>query len=116
MSPALIVATIVVAGWNLTLTVTAFLTGVGPFHSKNAPSRPMQRTWKQIRADVGKPTLDARTNAWKRESGNKAVEYIESRVRETSKEVTTAAPYAEASVTVSGEGGREARRCSICMN
>lgn len=116
MSPALIVATILVAGWNLTLTVTAFSVGIGPFDSGAANARSMHKTWKQVRADVGKPTLDARTNAWKRESGSSAVEYIQSRVRETSKEIVRATPYAEASVTVAGETGPEARRCSVCMN
>jgi hypothetical protein len=116
MSAALIVATILVFGWNLTLIVTAFVTGTGPFQSEEPGVRTMSRSLKRVQAEIGKPELDARTEAWKRKMGIGTTESVESRVAETQQEVTVQAPYAEGSVTVAGEDGNEVRRCSVCMN
>ena len=116
MSAPLVVATILVAGWNLTLTLTAFFTGTGPFRTEEQPRREMAQTRMHVQAEVGAPDLDARTDAWKRDTGVDTAEYVRSRVAETPQEVTVAVPYAEASVVVAGEDGEEARRCSVCMN
>ncbi len=116
MSAPLIVATILVFGWNLTLIVAALLTGTGPFQSKEKTARTMSSSQRRVQAEIGKPELDARTNAWKREGGIGIAESVQSRITETQQEVTVQAPYAEASVTVAGEDGREIRRCSVCMN
>lgn len=113
MSASLIVATILVFGWNLTLIVTALLTGTGPFQSERQNSRQMSRSVKAIRAEVGKPELDARTEAWKREMG---IGTVQSPMIDTQREVTVQAPYAEASVTVTSEKSDETRRCSLCLN
>lgn len=115
MSAALIVASILVLGWNLTLITIALVTGTGPFQNRE-PNRTMSRARKHVRAEIGKPELDARTTAWKREMGVGTTESIQSRLMETQQEVTVPASYAEASVTVGGEDGDEVRRCSVCMN
>jgi hypothetical protein len=116
MSASLIVATILVAGWNLTLVLTAFFTGTGPFRSEERTVRPMSRSLSHVRAEIGEPELDARPDAWKREGDVGTAEYAPSRITDTSQEVTVPVPYAEASVTVVGTDGPEARYCSICMN
>jgi len=116
MSASLIVATILVLGWNLALIVTALLTGTGPFQSREQAAQKMSRVRTPVRAEIGKPELDARTNAWKREAGIGVTDSVQSRMTETQQEVTVQAPYAEASVTVTGDDGSEARRCSVCMN
>ncbi len=113
MSASLIVATLLVFGWNLTLIVTALLTGTGPFQSKRQNSREMSRSVKAVRAEVGRPELDARTEAWKRKMG---ITTAQSPTIDTQQEVTAQAPYAEASVSVAGEEGDENRRCSVCLN
>jgi hypothetical protein len=116
MSAPLVVATILVAGWNLTLTLTAYLTETGPFRPDASAERSMTRSRMHVRAEVGTPDLDARTNAWKRGGSVSTAEHVESRVTDTSREVTVPTPYAEASVIVVGEDGDEARRCSLCLN
>lgn len=120
MSVSFIVATILVAGWNLTLTAAALLSGTGLFSTARRVSavrvREMSRSLRSVRAEVGTPDLDARTDAWKRDHGMGTAESVQSRVAEVSREVTMEVPYAEASVTVAGDGGPEARRCSVCMN
>jgi hypothetical protein len=116
MPASLIVASILVLGWNLTLIVAALVTGTGPFQSQGQMIQEMSRSQKPVRAEIGKPELDARTNSWKRETGIGLTASVQSRLIETEQEVTVQAPYAEASVTVSGDDGREARRCSVCMN
>jgi cell division protein FtsL len=115
MSTSLIIATILVAGWNLTLTVAALLTGTGVFQTERH-TREMSQSLRSVRAEVGTPDLDARTEAWKRDRGMATAESVQSRVAETPREVTMSAPYAEASVTVTGDEGREERWCSLCMN
>jgi hypothetical protein len=114
MSASLIVATILVAGCNLTLTVVALMTGTGLFQSRR--THEMSQSRRSVRAEVGTPELDARSDAWKRDRGMGTVESVRSRVTETSREITMHAPYAEASVTVAGDEGFEERRCSVCMN
>ena len=116
MSAPLAVATILVAGWNLTLTLTAYLTETGPFRPAEAAGCEVTQSRMHVTAEIGTPDLDARTNAWRRGTSADTAEYVQSRVADTSQEVTVAAPYAEASVTVVGEDGDEARRCSLCMN
>lgn len=116
MSASLIIATILVFGWNLALISAALLTGTGPFESKGQTARTTSPSRKQVRAEIGKPELDARTNAWKREMGIGIAESVQSQIAETQQEMTMQVPYAEASVTVVGEAGREIRRCSVCMN
>ena len=116
MSVSLIVASILTAGWNLTLTATALLVNKGPFQSPEPPSREMARSRKHVRAEVGKPDLDARPDAWKREGGMGTVESVSSRVTESQREVTMEVPYAEASVHIDDDEGTTTRRCSVCMN
>ena len=116
MPASLIVATILVAGWNLTMTVAAFLTETRLFASASQRPRGMSQSFRRVRAEVGKPEMDARSNAWKRNRGLGAAEAVRSRIAETQQEVTRQAPYAEASVTVAGDEGEEGRRCSVCMN
>lgn len=116
MSPPLIVATILVAGWNLTLMLAALFTGTGPFRSEGQPEVKMTQTWRHVKAEVGTPELDARANAWKRDMSVNTVEHVQSRVADTSRQVRVPAPYAEATVRVAGEEGDVARRCSVCMN
>lgn len=115
MSASLAVAAILVAGWNLTLVLTAFLTETGIFQLEGQSVRGMNRSLMDVRAEVGKPEFDARINAWKREGGINTAEYG-SRVIETSKQITMQVPYAETSVSVVDEEGDEARRCSVCLN
>jgi hypothetical protein len=116
MSAPLVVAALLVAGWNLTLTFAAFLTGTGPFQSAETNDRDMTQSRVHVEAEIGTPDLDARTNAWRRGASVDTAEYVRSRVADTSQQVTVPAPYAKASVTVVGEEGDEARRCSLCMN
>lgn len=116
MPPSLIVATILVAGWNLMLTGAALLTETRLFTSAPQRVRKMSSSRRTVRAEVGKPEIDARSNAWKRDWGFGTTETVQSRIAETEREVTREAPYAEASVTVAGEEGDELRRCSVCMN
>ncbi len=114
MSVPFLVATILVAGWNLMLMIVALLADTGFFRAEERQK--MSRSLKRVRVVVGEPELDARTEAWKREGGFRTVKSIPSRVAEMKKEVTLQAPYAEASVLVFEEDGVELRRCSICMN
>lgn len=116
MSTPLVVATILVTGWNLVLTIAAFLTETGPFQSGVRADREMAQSLMQVQAEVGTPDLDARTNAWKRSGSINTTEYVESRVTDASQEVTVTAPYAEASVTVASDEGEVPRRCSVCLN
>ena len=116
MSAPLVVATILVAGWNLTLTLAAFLTETGPFRSEETTGREMTQSRVHVEAEIGTPDLDARTNAWRRGTSVDTAEYVRSRVADTSQKVTVPAPYAKVSVTVVGEEGEEGRRCSLCMN
>lgn len=116
MSAPLVVAAILVTGWNLILTLTAYLTGTGPFRTDVPNGEEMTRSRMHVEAEIGTPDLDARTNAWRRGGSVNTAEHVESRVTDTSQEVTVPAPYAETSVTVAGEDGGEARRCSLCMN
>jgi hypothetical protein len=116
MSAPLIIATILVAGWNITLTLTAYLTETGPFRPAAPNGREMTRARMHVDAEIGTPDLDARTDAWRRSGSAGPTEHVESRVTDTSQEVTVPAPYAETSVTVAGRDGEEARRCSLCLN
>lgn len=116
MSLPLMVSTILVAGWNVTLAVAAYLTEMGPFRSEPQEGRRMRRSFEVLRVEVGKPEFDARATAWSREHGQSAVESIHSRVAEISHTVERRVPYAEASVFVEGLQGMELRRCSVCMN
>lgn len=117
MSVPFVVATIFVAGWNLTLMIVVLLVERGFFRAdEQQKRRKMSRSLKRVQVVVGEPEMDARTEAWKREGGFRTVESFPSRVAETKQEVTLQAPYAEASVPVVEEGGKEFRRCSVCMN
>lgn len=116
MSAALMVSTLLVLGWNVTLVAVAYLTETGPFRATQHNVRRMSRTLKSVSVDVGKPEFDARVMAWKRDGRGGTAEHICSRVTETSQKVERTVPYAEASVVVQGEEGAELRRCSVCMN
>ena len=116
MSPSFIVATILVAGWNVVLTVAAFLTETGPFRSTDRAKRQMESYCEPIRAEVGKPDLDARTEAWKRESAGATAAFVSSRVTDSRKRVTVHGAYADASVTVATDDGPEQRRCTVNVN
>jgi hypothetical protein len=117
MSAAFLVATILTIGWNFLLLAIAFLTKTGPFHPSSATARSMTRARQIVRAEVGTPEYDARTEAWKRTSGGGTTEYVHSRVADTPQEVEMPTPYAEASVQVTTDAGEEEwRRCSVCMN
>ncbi len=116
MPASLIVASILVAGWNLTVTAVALLSGRRLFASGAQRTREMNQSLHRVRAEVGKPEIDARTDAWKREGGFGATEAVQSRIGDTQREVTRQAPYAEGSVVVVGEDGEEVRRCSVYMN
>jgi hypothetical protein len=116
MSVSLIVASLLTAGWNLTLTATALFMNKGLFQSSEPPSRVMARSTKHVRAEVGTPDLDARSEAWKRNGGLGTAESVLSRITESQREVTMEVPYAEASVPVADEEGTTTRRCSVCMN
>lgn len=116
MSVSLIVASILTAAWNLTLTATALFTNKGPFRSAEESSREMARSLKHVRAEVGKPDLDARPDAWKRGGSLGTAASVSSRITESKREITMEVPYAEASVRVADEGGTTTRRCSVCMN
>ena len=116
MSVSLIVASILTAGWNLALTATAFFTSTGPFRSTTQPDREMSQSLKRVRAKIGTPDLDARTDAWKKDIGGGTTEHVRSRVTESQREVTMHVPYAEASVHVAEDEGETTRRCSVCMN
>lgn len=116
MSTSLIVATILVAGWNLTMTVAALLTRTRLFTPVPQRAQEMSPSRRRVRAEVGKPEMDARSDAWKRDRDLGTTETIQSRIVETEREVTREVPYAEASVTVVGDEGDELRRCSVCMN
>lgn len=115
MSVPLTVATIVVTGWNLVLTIALVVNERILLFSDEANSN-MGRTLDRVRVEVGKPELDARRNAWRREAAGAQEDYLQSRVMETPKEVTLEVPYLEALVTVDGMDGDERRYCSICMN
>lgn len=116
MSPAFHVAAILAVGWNLMLTIAAYVTGKGPFRSGSSATRVMDRTIHRVPAEIGRPEFDARTTAWKRGADVGGVEHVQARVTETSQEASVAAPYAKASVTVATPEGEEGRRCSVCMN
>lgn len=115
MSPAFYVAAILAVGWNLALTLAAYVSGTGPFRPVSSTVRLMDRAVHRVRAEVGRPEFDARPTAWKRERVG-TIEHVQSRVTETSENVTVAVPYAEASVTVATPEGKERRHCSVCMN
>lgn len=115
MSVPFTVATIVVTGWNLVLTIALVLHERILLFSDEANSK-MDRTLSRVRVEIGKPELDARRNAWRREAAGAPEDYLQSRVVETPKEVTLEVPYLEALVTVDGTDGDETRYCSICMN
>lgn len=115
MSVPLTVATIVVTGWNLVLTVALIVNERILLFSDEATSK-TGRTLNRVRAEVGKPELDARRNAWRRTAAGTPEDYHRSRVSDTPKEVTLEVPYLEALVTVDGTDGDETRYCSICMN
>lgn len=116
MPASLIVATILVAGWNVTVTVVALLTGRRFFKSRTQRTREMSQSLRRVRSEVGKPEIDARTNAWKRDGGLGTIGAVQSRISDTQWEVTRQVPYAEGLVVVVGEDGEETRRCSVCMN
>lgn len=115
MSPAFYVAAILAVGWNLALTIAAYVTGTGPFRPAPSTFRVMDRAVHRVQAEVGRPEFDARPTAWRR-GGVGTIEHVQSRVTDTSEEVAMAVPYAEASVTVATPEGEEQRHCSVCMN
>jgi hypothetical protein len=116
MSPAFYVAAILAVGWNLVLALVAYVSGAGPFRSTPLTSRIlMDRVVHRVRAEVGQPHFDARQTAWK-SAGVNTIEHVQTRVTETSQEVSVAVPYAETSVPVTTSEGEEQRHCSVCMN
>lgn len=116
MTPSLIVATILVAGWNLTLAGVALLTETQLFAPVPQRTREMSSSRRSVRAEVGKPEIDARSKVWKHDRDLRPTETVQSRIAESQREVLREVPYAEASVTVAGDEGDELRRCSVCMN
>jgi hypothetical protein len=116
MFPAFYVAAILAVGWNLALTIGAYVTKTGPFRPASLrPRVMMDRVIRRVGAEVGRPDFDARPTAWRR-GGVDTIEHVRARATEMSQEVTVAAPYAEASVPVATSAGEERRSCSVCMN
>ena len=116
MSPSLIIATLLVSGWNVALTVAAYVTETGPFRSEGRARRRMNSFREPVRAEVAQPELDARSEAWKRTSGVATMEFVSSRITDTQQKVTVPGAYADANVTVATEEGARRRRCTVCRN
>ncbi|MFB6247885.1 MAG: hypothetical protein ABEL97_04875 [Salinibacter sp.] len=117
MSPAVLVATILALGWNLTLAVAAALTETGPFRSDPVPStRRMRWSDRTVRADVGAPDFDARMAAQNGQMEDEATESLRSRAAGASREMDVDVRYASACVTVMTDSGPQTRRCAVCMN
>ena len=90
----------------------------GSWHS-SSPERTTEihTALKGRRAEVGRPGVDAREQAWHREDWGGPERYLADRLTESSYEVIVLTRYAETSVSVAREeGGTEQRRCSLCLN
>jgi len=110
MSPAFLVAAILVIGWNLTLAAAVLFTDARPAQEDDETGpRTMEWSRETVQAEVGAPAYDARTAA----QGGETVE-APARVARFSREVDVR--YADASVTVMTGEGRQLRHCSVCMN
>jgi len=112
MSPAFLVATILVIGWNLALAAAVLFTDTEPVREdEEVDPRTMRWSQETARAEVGAPTYDART-APRAEGGTEAP----AQVVRSSREVEVDVRYAEASVSVATNDGTQLRHCSVCMN
>jgi len=98
------------------LAAAILFTDSEPGQEEAAESEPRVMQWSQetVRADVGRPTFDART-AVEEEGAADTPAQAPPRVR-ASREVAVDVRYADASVTVLTEDGMQLRRCSVCMN
>lgn len=76
----------------------------------------MKRVSKNIRAEIGQPDFDARENDFRRETWEGPAERLRTQMTESSQEVTVHVAVAEGTVTVDGEEGLAARRCSLNLN
>ena len=114
MSPAFLVATVLVVGWNLALAATVVLVNSESSQSDEDEPRTMEWSRETVRAEVGRPALDARTAAGT--DGKGAPTEAPPRVAESSREVAVDVRYADASVTVMTADGAQLRHCSVCMN
>jgi hypothetical protein len=97
--------------------ILAFVYGVRHSSTDDDRSPVLQTTLKERSADVRQLDIDAREQAWNRENWEGPENYVADRLTEASQDVRVRARYAEASVPVNlKEGGREWRRCSLCLN
>jgi hypothetical protein len=112
MSPAFLVAAILVIGWNLALAAAVLFTDTTTV-SENDEAKPRTMQWSQetVKAEVGTPAYDIRTAARDGETTE-----APARVARSSREVDVDVRYADASVTVMTGEGRQLRHCSVCMN
>jgi len=119
MSTAFLVAAILAIGWNLTIAAAVFLTDAESARRTTAQQTTEQRTMRwtrtSVQAEIGRPTYDARTAA---QPGGDAETPTQtpSRVACSSQTVAVDVRYADASVPVLTDEGRQLRHCSICMN
>jgi len=114
MSTAFLVAAILAIGWNLTLAAAIFFTDTEPAED-TTDRRTMRWTRRSLQAEVGRLGYDARTAA---QPGGDAETPTQtpSRVARSGQEVSVDVRYADASVPVMTDEGRQLRHCSICMN
>lgn len=109
---------LLVTSWVLPVVLIALAHGV----RRGAPSADSEATTmstalKGLRAEIGRPDLDAGKQAWRREDWKGPAKFVQAQITESPHEEMILTPYAEASVSVAlAGGGRERRRCSLCLN
>lgn len=118
MTPALLVASILVVGWNFTLLLVALFVRMSPVQWKSESLRLMNRFQKEIDIEVAPKDLDVSKEAWKRSDlDGTASEEVYARLSGASQSMRLDVPYAEAPVTVeTTKGNEEQRRCEVCLN
>lgn len=117
MSSSLLVASILVLGWNAVLLMSVLLVKGISFQQEPASDQLMRRVQKEVNAEIETPDLNVRADDWKRSRlDGTASTYEASHAYGPSRQVVIETPYAEAPVTVATPDEEEVRNCSICLN